>query len=33
MGKSVLIGHRHGRRIKVDVAPDTNPPHVIAVAD
>jgi hypothetical protein len=32
-GNSILIGHPHGRRIKVVVAKDSNPPFIITVAD
>jgi hypothetical protein len=32
-GKPTFIGYPDGRRIKVVVAPHTNPPFIITVAD
>jgi hypothetical protein len=32
-GNSIVIGHSGGRRVKVVVAKDSNPPRSIAAAD
>lgn len=32
-GNDILIGHPGGRRIKVVVAKDSNPPRIITAAD